>query len=100
MPSLHFGWNLIVGIAIARHAATHLERIVGTLLPCAMFSAIVLTANHYLLDGIVGGAFALAGLAVSAYVTPRWSAALGHLTIPRLGWRRVGASRSRARSRS
>jgi hypothetical protein len=83
MPSLHFGWNLIVGIAIVRYATSRLGRIAGALLPVAMFSAIVLTANHYLLDGIAGAAVALAGLAVAAYVTPRWSTTLSHLS-----WRR------------
>jgi PAP2 superfamily len=83
MPSLHFGWNLLVGIAIARHAISRLGRAIGFLLPIAMFSAIVLTANHYLLDGIVGGAFPLTGLALSVYLTPRWAPALGHYSSGR-----------------
>ena len=69
MPSLHFGWNLIVGVAITRHAKNLLGRTFGAMLPIAMFSAIVFTANHYILDGIVGGVIAFAGLAVSAHVT-------------------------------
>jgi len=73
MPSLHFGWDLLVGIAIARHAGHPLGRLFGMLLPVAMFSAIVLTANHYILDGVAGGMLALVALAISAYVTPRWA---------------------------
>jgi hypothetical protein len=65
MPSLHFGWNLIVGIAIVRHAATPLGRLIGFLLPAAMFAAIVLTANHYILDGVFGGIVAMVGLAAA-----------------------------------
>lgn len=84
MPSLHFGWNLLVGIAIVRHARTVLGRMLGILLPIAMFSAIVLTANHYILDGVAGGTLAVTALAVSAYVTPHWSRALNHISLGRL----------------
>jgi hypothetical protein len=92
MPSLHFGWNLLVGIAIVRCAGNRWGRIIGFLLPVAMFSAIVLTANHYLLDGVAGALFALAGLAVSAYVTPRRSSTFEHLS---LGRRLTGITRPR-----
>jgi hypothetical protein len=85
MPSLHFGWNLLVGIAILRHARTILGRMLGILLPIAMFSAIVLTANHYILDGFAGGVLAVTALAVSAYVTPNWSRSLNHVSLGRLG---------------
>jgi PAP2 superfamily protein len=85
MPSLHFGWNLLVGIAIARNARTLLGRAIGVILPIAMFSAIILTANHYIVDGIAGGVFALTGLVVSSYVTPHWSRTLNHLSLGRLG---------------
>jgi hypothetical protein len=71
MPSLHFGWNLLVGIAIARHARTAPGRLLGVLLPAAMFCAIILTANHFLLDGVAGGIFALTGLAGSAALARR-----------------------------
>jgi hypothetical protein len=95
MPSLHFGWNLLVGIAIFRHARTVLGRLFGILLPIAMFSAIVLTANHYILDGVTGGAFALTALAISTYVTPHWSRALNHLSLNRLRTVPVPARHSR-----
>lgn len=55
MPSLHFGWNLIVGIAVFREARHRIWRWLGVVLPVAMLLAIVLTANHYLLDAVVGG---------------------------------------------
>jgi hypothetical protein len=73
MPSLHFGWDLLVGIAIARHAGVRAGRAVGVILPVLMLSAVVLTANHFVLDAVVGGTFALAGLTLSLIVTPRWS---------------------------
>jgi glycerophosphoryl diester phosphodiesterase len=55
MPSLHFGWNLLMGIAIVREARLRPFKIFGYIMPVMMFLGIVLTANHYLLDGIAGG---------------------------------------------
>ncbi len=62
MPSLHFGWNLLVGIAIFRHSSSILLKAIGAALPVLMFVSIVLTANHYIIDGLAGGALALLGL--------------------------------------
>ena len=53
-PSLHFGWNLLVGVAVwgaTRHVLLRLLSILG---PTAMAAAVVLTANHFVLD-LVGG---------------------------------------------
>jgi len=47
VPSLHFGWNLLMGIAIAGLAGHWLVRLFGWLMPLAMLASIVLTANHY-----------------------------------------------------
>jgi membrane-associated phospholipid phosphatase len=63
-PSLHFGWDLLVGITIARAASHRVWRIVGVLLPVAMALAVVATANHYVLDVVGGGVIALASLLV------------------------------------
>jgi hypothetical protein len=65
VPSLHFGWNLLVGIAWASLAGGAAARLFGLLMPIVMFAAIVLTANHYIVDGIAGGAIALIGLAAA-----------------------------------
>jgi len=64
VPSLHFGWNLLMGIAWAGLAGSAAARLFGLLMPALMLAAIVLTANHYLFDGIAGGAIALIGLAL------------------------------------
>jgi membrane-associated phospholipid phosphatase len=57
MPSLHFGWNLLMGIAVARQARTWWLKGFGVLMPLLMLTSIVLTGNHYFLDGVVGGLF-------------------------------------------
>jgi PAP2 superfamily len=65
MPSLHFGWNLLMGIAWASLAGSRWARLFGWLMPALMFAGIVLTANHYLLDGVAGGALAMLGFVVA-----------------------------------
>lgn len=65
MPSLHVGWNLIVGIAVYRVAARRPARLFGVLSPVLMSLAVVVTANHYVVDALAGAALASFGLMVS-----------------------------------
>ncbi|MCH7838551.1 MAG: phosphatase PAP2 family protein, partial [Chloroflexi bacterium] len=44
MPSLHFGWNLLVGIAMVRHGRFLALRALGVALPLMRFASILLTA--------------------------------------------------------
>lgn len=60
MPSLHAGWDLLVGIAIVTAASSLALKIIGYAMPILMSMAVVLTANHYILDVIVGISLALA----------------------------------------
>jgi len=71
MPSLHFGWDLLVGIVLVQNAGWLVFRVLGAVLPAAMAVAIVLTANHFIIDAIVGGGLALFGLWLACYVRPR-----------------------------
>jgi len=68
MPSLHCGWDLLMGIAIATTATRRWLRALGVILPLLMISATVLTANHYILDGVVGMALATFGLFTARYL--------------------------------
>jgi membrane-associated phospholipid phosphatase len=71
MPSLHVGWNLLVGITIVSVASTVWLRMVGRLMPVLMALATVATANHYLLDVLAGAALALVGLAAAVWIERR-----------------------------
>lgn len=65
MPSLHIGWDLLVGITLVRHAHSRFVRVIGVLLPIAMAWAVVATANHFLIDSLAGAALAIFGLVVA-----------------------------------
>lgn len=71
MPGLHVGWNLLMGIAVYRHATHRSAKLFGILMPVAMYTATVLTANHYLLDGVIGSIVALTGLVAAEGIRHR-----------------------------
>jgi hypothetical protein len=71
MPSLHLGWNLLMGIAIVRESRPHVARMFGYVMPVGMFLAIVLTGNHYFLDGVAGGMLVIGSLWVVMAVSGR-----------------------------
>jgi membrane-associated phospholipid phosphatase len=63
MPSLHFGWNLLVGIVLFTAFGCLAIRIFALTMPIAMAFAVVATANHFVLDVVVGVVVVTAGLA-------------------------------------
>jgi len=69
MPSLHVGWNLLMGIAIYTSTRHRFWRAFAIAMPLAMYLATILTANHYILDGIVGSLVALTGLALALRIS-------------------------------
>jgi hypothetical protein len=78
LPSLHFGWNLLVGVVVWRATRNRWVRVTAVALPVAMAFAVVATANHYVIDVVAGGAVALTGLAVASRLpavipTPAWA---------------------------
>lgn len=95
-PSLHFGWDLLIGIALVAYARSLWSRALGVAMPVAMAMAVVLTANHWIIDVVAGAALSLVGLAVARRIASRdrtrpcWSgethgtytAVLGHVDRP------------------
>jgi membrane-associated phospholipid phosphatase len=71
MPSLHAGWDLLIGIAIASAATTLALRWVGLVLPVLMSLSVVATANHYVADVLAGLALALIGY-LAALLLEQW----------------------------
>lgn len=70
MPSLHFGWDLLVAIAIGTCTSKRWVRCAAIFMPAFTLSGIVLTANHYFLDAVAGALVACVGLGI-AYVLRR-----------------------------
>jgi hypothetical protein len=71
-PSLHFGWNLLLGIVLWGTATLPLLRVLALVGPIAMGAAVVLTANHYVLDVAGGAAVVLVGYALARRGLPRF----------------------------
>jgi len=65
MPSMHFGWNMLVGLALWLSTRNIFIRALAVLMPLAMFTDIILTANHYLLDPILAVPVVALGLAIT-----------------------------------
>lgn len=74
LPSLHLGWNLLVGVILWRTTRNRLVRVFAVAMPVAMAFAVVATANHYVIDVPAGAVVALAGLAVARMLpVPEWA---------------------------
>ncbi len=65
MPSLHFGWNLLVGIVLFSAFACLAVRVFAVAMPLAMGFAVVATANHFVLDVVAGILVVAVGLALA-----------------------------------
>jgi membrane-associated phospholipid phosphatase len=59
MPSFHAGWNLLVGIAVFSATRNPVLRALAVIGPAAMIVAVVVTANHFVVDVVAGVAIAL-----------------------------------------
>jgi hypothetical protein len=55
VPSLHFGYALIVGVVVAALARRRWVRTLGAAYPLFMLFTIVATGNHFLFDAAAGG---------------------------------------------
>ncbi len=58
MPSLHFAWTVIFGVLFFRQGGLHFK-LLGILYPTMTLFAITITANHYIMDALVGAAMML-----------------------------------------
>lgn len=65
MPSLHFGWSLWCGVVIVMLAPKAWMKALGLLHPLFTVSAIVATANHWVLDAVGGAAVVALGFGLT-----------------------------------
>jgi hypothetical protein len=79
VPSLHFGYALIVGVAVGLLATRRWARVLGWAYPAFMLLTIVGTGNHFFFDAVTGGivvagAFLLARRVTGAARARNWQA--------------------------
>ena len=74
-PSLHAGWNLLVAIVVVMAVTSLALRAVALVLPVAMALAVVVTANHFVIDIAGGVVVVLIGLALAIFLQRREDAA-------------------------
>ena len=96
-PSLHAGWNLLVAIVVVMAVAGVALRLVALALPIAMSLAVVLTANHFVIDVAGGVLVVLVGLAIAIWIQGRQNAST--LRLDGTSGDRGGPPRSHARVR-
>lgn len=71
VPSLHFGWSVLIGVGLIRTLQRPVGWLLGLLLPSLMLLAIVATANHFVFDAIAGLVVCLLGLAAAVVLERR-----------------------------
>jgi PAP2 superfamily len=65
LPSLHVGWNVVVGIVLLTTTAHVAVRLFAVASPLAMGFAVIATANHFVVDVAAGIVVVLVGLAAA-----------------------------------
>src|SRR5689334_14091472 len=68
VPSLHFGYALLVGVTIAVLARRRLVRVLALSYPVVMLLVIVATGNHFFFDAAAGGLAIGAGYVIASWV--------------------------------
>jgi hypothetical protein len=70
VPSLHFGYALLVGVTVGLVARNRIVQLIGWSYPLVMLLVIVGTGNHFFFDA-AGGALAIGiGFAAASWVEP------------------------------
>ncbi len=72
VPSLHFGWSLLMGVVVFRVTKNRLLRLACVIWPIVMFFAIVMTGNHFIVDAIAGGIVCMVGLGLAYGLQALW----------------------------
>ena len=86
VPSLHFGYSLIVGVAVAQLASRRFTRRVGAAYPAVMLLIIVATGNHFLFDAVAGGLVVAVGWLVASRLAAPALPAPVRLASPENAW--------------
>jgi len=72
MPSLHMGWSLWSALVLFPLVRRKWARALVVLYPCATFFCIIVTANHYWLDALVGACVLGLGYLIGSQIDEFW----------------------------
>ena len=71
MPSFHAGWNVLLGVVVFEATRHWLLRALAVVVPSAMVVAVIVTANHFVVDVVAGVGIVLACLWARDHVHAR-----------------------------
>ena len=71
LPSMHVGWTFLLAVALFQAFRGWPLRGVFFAIPMLMWTATIVTGNHYFLDGVLGLVVAAIALRVSLYIQKR-----------------------------
>ena len=100
MPSLHFAWTVAYAF-LFWHTGPRWLKVLGVLYPISTFFAITITANHYIMDAVVGAAMMLVTYLAYEFLFNRGiifrvripGVGRPHAHLPLPSWRRGGNGR-------
>lgn len=72
MPSLHFGWSLLLGMVVGWVGRKPFFWAFGVAWPAAMLLSIVMTGNHFIIDAVGGAVVSFGGLWIALELDRRW----------------------------
>ena len=81
-PSLHVGWNVLVGIVLAITFTHWAIRTFAVVMPLAMALAVIASANHYVLDVLAGGSIVVVSLVLVSLVSGGASPVVSEAVAP------------------
>lgn len=81
MPSLHLGWNLLVGMAVFETAKAWAWKAFGLFMPVPMLAGIIFTGNHYFLDAVAGVIVAMTALWLATQLNRRFAGTRIHTVL-------------------
>ncbi len=68
MPSMHFGWALLIGLIICEFKRPILT-VIGVVYPALMVLTIIVTGHHYLMDVVGGGVVVGIAYSIVKFIT-------------------------------
>lgn len=83
VPSLHFGWSVLISAALYWTTRNILARVFAVVLPFSQLASIVFTANHFIFDAFAGIVVCLVG-ALVAIALQRWGYPVGRMLFMRV----------------